>query len=203
MPDEPNGLNGDTSDEALTEEDIPRIEELLRQYEELAESIRETEADLKPHLDQILQELAGPYLESMLASQKETISYLAHDDSRLRRAAVWLAHWHWKITTPLAREYETIALEDSDSAVRAEAITALGFCYSLTRNPRIGRLLASFIRDETLPESFRLNAFCSLDGIHGWYPGKTVEIPTSLQGIDWSLVDRYYNDYKRGRRKDK
>jgi hypothetical protein len=177
----------------LTEADIPRLQELLRNFEELGSDIEQTRLDLRPYLDRMLHELAGSHLETMLCGQKETIEYLDNPDPRLRRAALWLAHGHWQITTLLATKYENMAALDPACEVRAEAIVALGNCHALTRDTRIGHFLAGIVRDGNLPSELRLSAFHALVCVHGLtnYPNRSIGCAQSVEEVDWELVAEY------------
>jgi hypothetical protein len=193
-----NATDNNNTDSNSREQDLSneRIDELIHQFEQLGKDFKEIEAWVDPHIYRRLEKLAGPYLETMLKSQEETIKYLTEPNANVREAALQLAYRHWNITDMLAAVYESMALTDPDDRVRETAIRALGTCFSQTKDPRIGHLLAGFVRNDALADSMRVTAFTSLLRLHGNMAygdegGKSPLVPTSLEDIDWIFVDRY------------
>jgi hypothetical protein len=176
------------------------IRELIRRFEDLGADFKDMLASLNPLTERRLRELAGPHLEVMRETPQETVKYLTDPDPKLREAALQLAYEHWSISDRLASVYENMALSDPSHDVRNTAISALGTCYSRTKNPRIGHLLAAIVLDDSLPDSLRLTGFASLLRLHRLldYTGTSPLVAASLQEIDWAFVDRYYRGWKGG-----
>lgn len=169
-------------------------ENLIRRLEELEKDFKEMAAAIDPILKNWLREYAGPVVDTMLRSPEDTMKYLSDANPRLRAAAVRLAYQHWEITDTLATVYENMSISDSSIDVREAAIGALGTTYARTADARIGQILAAIVHHDGLGESMRLTAFCSLLRVHGnmTYAGTSPLVPTSLEHIDWTLVDQYY-----------
>lgn len=181
---------------ALTKEEI---RELIEQFEQLERDFKEIENWTEIHAYRRVRELAGPEFETMLKNMDETLKYLGDPRADLRQAALRLAYDHWNITDALAPQYEQMALADPDNDVREAAVRALGSCYSGTKDPRIGRLLASFVRKGELSDGIRMAAYLALIRLHGDldFRGKS-PIPLSIGDIDWTLVDQYNAGKKKG-----
>ena len=176
-------------DDQLSEEEI---QDLARDFKRLERDFKEMQAELEPYTQRLLQNLAGPHLETMLRSPEATLRYLNDADPKLRTAAVELSCGHWNL--PLGTVFEKMATSDLDGGVRESALRALGTCYARTKDERIGGLLAAAVRDESSDKETRLTAFTSLLRMHGNldYSGKSPLVPRSLAEIDWEFVDKYY-----------
>jgi hypothetical protein len=170
------------------------IEAFRQEIEEFRRELHDMDARFEPFTERRLRELAGEQFDTMLRSEQKTLEYLKNPDAKLREAALQIAYRHWQITAKLASLYEEMALSDPSDKVRDTAVRALGTCYARTKDQRIGRMLASLVRDTGLSEAIRLTAFASLLRLHGLmdYVGNSPSVACSLDEIDWDFVQAYY-----------
>ncbi|MHC4180699.1 MAG: tetratricopeptide repeat protein [Planctomycetota bacterium] len=136
----------------------------------------------------------------MLESPQGAERFLEHPEPLVRMVAIEVLEHHWEPDPTLARACERMAFEDTDSVVRSIAIGVFASCYSYTDDPRVGRILATVVRDEKQPVEFRSAAynglFClrgkvlTLDGLCG-IPPTSVRFP---EEVDWAFVDGFLDE---------
>ena len=107
---------------------------------------------------------------------------------------------HWRPDSNLASTSERMAFKDTDSHVRNIAIMVFASCFEYTDDPRVGRVLATIVRDEQHPMEFRSAAYHGLFTLRGklfmWdglYADPATDFPFP-EKVDWSFVDSFLDE---------
>lgn len=152
-------------------------------------------ARLKPFFREDLEELAGSLLPRLFSSREEAGRHLEHPDPSVRLAALKVLTLYWRVKRDdaLGDRFEGMGIHDPDLVVRACALGALADCYAKTDDVRIGRLLASVVRDEAATQGMRLFAYRGLYTVRGSFfdPGPTMEVPRIPEDINWDFVGSF------------
>jgi hypothetical protein len=114
--------------------------------------------------------LAGEQLNEMLASRENSIKRLQDPSWKLRLAAISILRTVWKSYEELAIICEKMAFEDPHFQVRGTALFTLACCFAGTNDARIGKLLASVVKDTTMPDLIREAAYNGLFQLRGTFP---------------------------------
>ena len=146
-----------------------------------------------------LRELAGTHWDEMTESQGSAAAFLRHPKKDVRRAALSALSLYWKRdpTDDCAAVIKDVALNDSEPVVRAIALVVLGGFYKNTQDPKIGRLFAECIADDTESTALRKAAYGALCSLCGREDLKFVEREGEsprlfrYSDIDWGLVNRF------------
>jgi len=139
---------------------------------------------------------AGIHAARMRESRAAAESYLAHRDPQLRRTALSTLAHYWKPDKEFEEACEQMVFQDSDAEVRSLALACLACCYSGSDDPRVGRLAAQLVRDDTLPEKLRVAGYRALFTIRGmpskWIlstcPSRSFRFP---EDVDWAFVNTF------------
>jgi hypothetical protein len=170
---------------------------MLAQRRRLAQKLS---ADLRSGQEEEWRSLAGPLYERMLGSRSAAEELLGDEDRNVRLASLGVLSFVWR---PKPEDYcatllEEVALEDVDPQVRATALCALGACHNGTSNPRVGRLVAEIVVDESQPITSRRCAYQALFAIRGAimpaWPGLYANPQTMLripEDVDWAFVESF------------
>jgi hypothetical protein len=165
--------------------------EMIEQVKLLREDYDKLIAEVEPGYFAYLRSVAGPYTDILIRDKEATLRSIHDADPAIREVALCLAESHWKLVDEITDQCEVLAQIDPSEAVRKVAIGVLGLSYSDTKDARIGRIIATVVRDEALSDKMRLAAYFALvvlDGRenHSVYPWKL-----SMSEVDWAFVDQY------------
>src|SRR5262249_34042358 len=116
----------------------------------------------KEMLRRFCEKLAGPASEVMLKGPEAAKAYLVASEPNLRLAALVMMREYWAASLPSGELFESMMLTDPDPEVRQVALRSLCSYYAKTKNARITRVLAQFVRDKTKPPMFRFFAYRGL-----------------------------------------
>src|SRR5262245_7331624 len=142
-------------------------QDLLRFVAETRHECHEIVSGVTQSAQETWERLAGPHLAKMMNSPSATVRYLSNPDSKLREAALYIFEYHWGLDRSLEPVLERMALEDTDENVRGIALHNLVSLYKGTNDMRIGKLLANFVKDESLSTEFRITVYCALFRLRG------------------------------------
>src|SRR5439155_18152753 len=115
----------------------------------------------------------------------------------IRNVALEVLSFHWKQKGNFVATCETIAFDDPIPRIRAIALLCLARCYEATDDVRIGRLLASVVREESPYPDIRRAAYHGLfilRDLQLTWPGLAARPPTELripEDIDWAFVNSF------------
>jgi hypothetical protein len=169
-------------------------ESLLAQIQELKGLLAEKKQQFRQrYFAQLEAEVGAELFQEMLRSREAAEQLVAHAESKVRNAALYLVVQHWGLGEQYADLCESLAQSDPDVSVREQAICLLSGHYADRDNARVGRLLARMVRDEAEPASLRLNAFrgliCLRKRALDWRPRlNDLQFP---RDVDWALVDSF------------
>jgi hypothetical protein len=144
-------------------------------------------------------QLAGPCAELMLQCQAATERYLEHPDPKLRIAATEVISEYWKAALSYSAVWIRMFSQDPDPVVRRAALSTYIGCYTGSDDPEVGHMLAALVKNESLPDDFRVVAydglFCLRDLPQEEHPliseaftGRAFRFP---QDVDNSFVDSF------------
>lgn len=146
-----------------------------------------------------LEVLAGGELNAMLVSREMTQSYLSHPDSKLRCAAIILMSMHWKGGEELVANWEFVVANDSSDDVKQEMICALADYYGGSNDCRVGKLLATLVRNTLQSLIVREAAYQALFQLRGipagnWPVVKKLECGFHFPDqVIWEFVDSFFD----------
>ncbi len=162
----------------------------------LAKKSRDLVAMVKNTTLEKLKVLAGADFQKMMESASATRAYLGHSDPKLRKASLFLLYNQWGLGMDVAPELEKMIVEDEDDSNRCVALTWLmGTLYCRTNDPRLGKLGAMWVKDESRSKEFRVAAYLGLFGLRG-LPVE-MQLKTWLNRstfpayVDWEFVDSF------------
>jgi hypothetical protein len=143
---------------------------------------------------QLLQQVAGPHFDELMASRESAERHLDDADSKKRLAALMVLLDHWRPNTQLAQTCENLAFADGDATVRGVALSGLSQCYADTQDARVLRLLASIVANEQQSNRFRKSAYFGLFPVVGIAGIDARSLPDPdfrfPDDVDWELVSR-------------
>lgn len=190
--------------EHLLRDEGSNDDQLLRS---LRDALREGEAVIAEHAEwsarlaktkhSILQSLAGDDASSMGQSPEIASSYLSSDDPSKRVAALSVLRTVWPDWQPSLVTYSRVMMNDQSLEVREVAAECLvGLC-SGTGDPRIGKLFASIVYDESIPVSLRAIAYNGLFELRGLPQDVWPSVRELEEGgvfpddVDWNFVESF------------
>ena len=133
----------------------------------------------------------------MMKSRQDAERFLEHPEPTVRIAAIEVLAEHWKPDSNMAPLCEGLAFSDADFRVRSVAITTLASLLRGSDDTNVGEKLASVVRDERQPVTFRLTAYHGLFSLRGrlfTWEGRYLSSASDLpfpDGVDWSFVESF------------
>jgi len=185
---EGESIDGTNDGEAIS----LRIQELKELKKKLAE-IPAAKREKCSYFMRTWRLLLGDQLEQMLASEAKTKDHLRDPSWQMRLAAISILREYFAEREELAPVVEKMAFEDPHPQVRATALSSLASCFRGTGDPRIGRLLAEIVTNESMDKTFREAAYQGLfeltgrSGLNRPIPG-TYRFP---EDVEHALVERF------------
>ncbi len=148
--------------------------------------------DVEEEQTKRLFELAGPQAAEMLKSKRVAGQFLRSDSPNLRRAAIQVLAWRWRVRpkTDNAIRIREMATHDPDDEVRREALSWIGLIYGGTDDVVIGELLAKTVLDESEKIAIRERAYDGLDFLR-WRLPQTSALTRFPEVVDWSYVNSF------------
>lgn len=134
----------------------------------------------------IARMVAGEYFDRMTTSYENCSQFFRHSEAKARLGAILVARDLWTSETTLISDMKRVLRTDSDSNVRAAAITTLSS--KVAEGDRgTGRLFAEIVMDETQDVICRYSAYLGVFAVLG----REAEFLTGCkipEDVDWELV---------------
>jgi hypothetical protein len=182
------GAEEPNSGEELSEHDVDYY---IHRFEEMEKDFKEIESTAAGFVESELKKSLGSNFDLMRQSKELTLRFLQDPNPLVRRAAIYIADAHWKLTAEIAQQCEQSALTEADIDARAMAIGALGSCYARMKDARVGHVLACIILDANEPIQIRTRAYSSLLRVHGNLLDEGRSPVDRPEEIDWPFVEQY------------
>lgn len=183
--------------------ELPQVDQNLMQLAvDLKEAAaRETALVAKSQRER-MQKLAGPMAERMYQSPQVAYANLRHADANVRMAALTIMTYHWGPNKDFAVECERMALTDPDPNVRAHALVNWSTCFAKTDDPRVGKVFAQIVLDESQYLECRKSAYFGLFEVRGMpletrplfrliAAGRSADDFHFPEDVDFSFVDSF------------
>jgi hypothetical protein len=140
---------------------------------------------------QNLRRCAGLYFDEMSSSFDRTMEFLRDPDPRARLGAIAFLREFWRPPADFADTCEKIVKVDADLNVRCIALNSLIDFYYGTHDMRIGRWLATIVRDDHQPSMLRKIAYSFLYSIRAIVPQPMVATLEFPEDVDWDFVESF------------
>lgn len=172
------------------------LRDIIEEGKRIKKQWQESRARFESKQREIRRQLAGERVDQMVKSYQDAIKCLEDTSGIIRMVAleILLGVWRTHTTSEFRQKCEQMAIEDSDPQVRSMAVIALGSVYENTNDPVVGKLLASLIKEHSLPSGIRESAYHSLYSLCGQ---SAAWIELNLNGfrfpndVDWEFVNSY------------
>jgi hypothetical protein len=154
----------------------------------------ELESRIKATFMESCRSKVGASADEMAQDRAEAERQLDNADPKIRRVALSILDFLWEARGEpgFADKCEQIAIGDTDSDVRANALGIMGLCYENTRDRRVGKLLAQVVLDESQPLSPRTQAYTALFYLRRRRPlFKSARVFQVPEDVDWQFVKSF------------
>jgi hypothetical protein len=170
-------------------------DELLRQVAETVRECRAIARSARTSAQERWEALAGEHLEGMMQSASATVQYLSSPEPELREAALHILNDHWGLPASCEPVLERLALRDTNEDVRAIALLYFVSLYHGTNDKRIGKLLATYVKDVSLSKESRTTAYYCLFRLRGLSSEHWPEMWSAAwrfpDDVNWAFVNSF------------